>query len=334
MQLRPLKIFCDVVDRRSFTAAADENGLSQSAASQTVRQLEKQVGTPLLDRSRRPFVLTPEGKAFYEGCRRILRDFEALLMQVRSLHDAIAGRLTVAAIYSVGLAHMRQYVQQFRTLHPNASVRLEYLHPDRVYEVVENGGADLGLVSYPQSSRTIEFLPWRKEKIVIACAPDHPLANRQSAPLESLSGETLIGFERGLRIREEIDRELARRQTQVERGPEFDNIETIKQAVEIGDGVALLPEPTVERERAAGTLATVNLEGDELVRPLGILHRRQGELSAATKEFIDLLIPQDGIEVNGQARPPLFKVHRASAEMCGSTNSSLSSSPSSPRDLQ
>jgi DNA-binding transcriptional LysR family regulator len=289
MQLRSLKIFCDVVDRRSFTAAADENGLSQSAASQVVQQLEDRLGTQLLDRSRRPFVLTPEGKAYYDGCRRIVRDYESLELQVRSLHDAIAGRLTVAAIYSVGLAHMRGYVQQFRTQHPNASVRLEYLHPERVYEVVENGDADLGLVSYPHSSRTVEHLPWRSETIVIVCGPDHRLAGQKTAPLDALEGETLIGFERGLQIRDEIDRELVRRKVHVERGLEFDNIETIKQAVEIGAGVALLPEPTVERERAAGTLATVEIEGESLLRPLGILHRRQGELSAAAKEFIDML---------------------------------------------
>jgi DNA-binding transcriptional LysR family regulator len=299
MHVRSLKIFCDVVDRRSFTAAADENGLSQSAASQVVHQLEERLGTQLLDRSRRPFVLTPEGKAYYDGCRRIVREYEALEAQVRSLHDAIAGRLTVAAIYSVGLAHMRRYVQQFRTQHPNASVRLEYLHPERVYEVVENGTADLGLVSYPQSSRAIDYLPWRNEKIVIVCAPDHRVAQQRSVPLVSLCGEMLIGFERGLRIREEIDRELLRRKVHVERGLEFDNIETIKQAVEIGAGVALLPAPTVERERTAGTLATVDIEGDELFRPLGILHRRQGELSAAAKEFMDLLISLDGTEANG-----------------------------------
>lgn len=289
MQFRSLKIFCDIVDCRSFTAAADENGLSQSAASQLVQQLEDRLGAQLLDRSRRPFVLTPEGKAYYDGCRRIVRDYEALEAQVKSLHDAIAGRITVAAIYSVGLAHMRHYVQQFRALHPNASVRLEYLHPERVYEVVENGDADLGLVSYPQSSRTVEFLPWRKETIVIACAPDHRLAGYPSVPLESLSGQMLVSFEKGLRIREELDRELLRRKVHVERGPEFDNIETIKQAVEIGAGVALLPQPTVEREAGAGTLATVNIEGEKLVRPLGILHRRHGELSAAAKEFLDLL---------------------------------------------
>ena len=299
MQFRSLKIFCDVVDRRSFTAAADENGLSQSAASQVVHQLEERLGTRLLDRSRRPFVLTPEGKAYYEGCRQIVREYEALESHVKSLHDAMAGRLTVAAIYSVGLAHMRRYVQQFRALHPNASVRLEFLHPERVYEVVENGDADLGLVSYPQSSRTVEFLPWRNEPIVIVCAPDHRLAGRSSAPVEALSGETLVGFERGLRIRDEIDRELVRRKVDLERGLEFDNIETIKQAVEIGAGVALLPEPTVERERAAGTLVSLDLEGDSIVRPLGILHRRHGELPAVAKEFIDMLTTTTGMESDG-----------------------------------
>lgn len=307
MHLRSLKIFCDVVDRRSFTAAADENGLSQSAASQLVQQIEDRLGTRLLDRSRRPFVVTPEGKAYYDGCRRIVRDYEALETHVRSLHEAIAGRLTVAAIYSVGLAHMRRYVQQFRSLHPSASVRLEYLHPERVYEVVENGNADLGLVSYPQSSRNVDYLPWRTERMVIACSPDHHLAKSEAVSLSSLAGETLISFEKGLKIRDELDRELARRKVHVERGPEFDNIETIKQAVEIGAGVALLPEPTVQREKMTGTLATVNIEGEELVRPLGVLYRRHGELSAASKEFLDLLTSTTGAEADGHEDSIFFE---------------------------
>jgi DNA-binding transcriptional LysR family regulator len=269
-----------------------------------VQQLEERLGTQLLDRSRRPFTLTPEGKVYYEGCRRIVREYDALVSQVKSLHDAMAGRLTVAAIYSVGLAHMRRYIQQFRVMHPNASVRLEYLHPERVYEVVENGDADLGLVSYPQSSRTLDFLAWRSERIIIACSPDHRLARRRWASLTELDGETLIGFERGLKIRDEIDRELARRKVYVERGLEFDNIETIKQAVEIGAGVALLPEPTVEREKAAGTLVAVGIEGDTLVRPLGILHRRHGEICPAAKEFIDMLTaPEDSQPVGFEGAP-------------------------------
>ena len=158
MQLRALKIFCDIVRRRSFSRAARDNCISQSSASQVVHQLEEQLGVKLLDRSKRPFVLTPEGERYYDGSLRLGESVcSAQRRSTCTLHDEIARRLLVASIYSVGLAHMSAFMQQFSTKHPKAQVRLEYLHPDRVYEVVENGEVDLGLVSYPEQSRTLDF---------------------------------------------------------------------------------------------------------------------------------------------------------------------------------
>ena len=176
MQLKSLKVFCDVVGWRSFSRAADENGISQSGASQVVHQLEHRLGVKLIDRSKRPFVLTPEGETYYEGCRKLVQRYDALEDQVRTLHEEVSGRVRVASIYSVGLHHMSRYLQKFLSQYPKANVRLEYQHPHRVYEAVEKDQADLGLVSYPRSSRTIEALGWREEPMVLVCAPGHRLA--------------------------------------------------------------------------------------------------------------------------------------------------------------
>ena len=137
--------------RRSFSRAAEENGISQSGASQVVNQLERQLGTKLIDRSKRPFTLTPEGEIYYGGCRKLVERYFALEERVRTLHDEVAGRVRVASIYSVGLHHMNRYLHQFLSQYPKANVRLEYLHPHQVYDAVENDQADLGLVSYPQA---------------------------------------------------------------------------------------------------------------------------------------------------------------------------------------
>jgi DNA-binding transcriptional LysR family regulator len=168
-------------------------------------------------------------------------------------------------------------------------VRLEYQHPHRVYDAVEKDHADLGLVSYPRASRTIEALGWREEPMVLVCAPGHRLAEFKSIKFSDLNGQRMIGFDSDLTIRREIDRILQMHEVEVRVAMEFDNIETIKRAVEIDAGVALLPEPTVLREAAAGTLAVVPLESDELVRPLGIIHRRGKELGSTTRRFIELL---------------------------------------------
>ncbi len=289
MNLKSLKIFCDIVSRRSFSKAAAENGVSQSSASQVVGQLEAHLGVRLIDRSTRPPAPTREGQAFYEGCRKIIAAYDALEDQVRTLHEEVAGRVRVAAIYSVGLHHMSRYVQEFMSRHPKANVRLEYLHPDRVLESVEQGQADIGIVSYPRSSRAIEAEPWREEPMVLVCAPGNAFAGRVQVSLDELHGQRMVAFDSDLVIRHELDRSLAAVGAEPAIVMEFDNIETIKRAVEIDAGVALLPEPTVGRELAAGTLSMVRLAGDEVVRPLGIIHARGKPLAPTAQRFVELL---------------------------------------------
>jgi DNA-binding transcriptional LysR family regulator len=310
MHIRFLKIFCDIVDLASFSRAAEANGVSQSNASQVVHQLEERLGVRLIDRSKRPFLLTPEGQRFHEGSRVIVQRYDDLEREVRSLHAAEAERLTVASIYSVGLAHMSRFLSDFLAANPRGDVRLEYLHPHRVYEAVDSGQADLGLVSYPEASRTLAAIAWRTEPMALVCHPAHPLAERASAPLEALRDQPVVAFQKGLKIREEIDRALAERGISVQVELEFDNIETIKQAIEVGTGVSLLPQPTVARELASGALAMVPLEGEPLSRPLGIIHRRDRKLSDTAQRFVAMLRSQamDAAEVvavpltNGQTR--------------------------------
>src|SRR5215813_14150504 len=228
MHIRFLKIFCDVVDMGSFSRAAEANGVSQSNASQVVHQLEERLGVQLIDRSKRPFVLAPEGQRFLEGARVIVQRYDDLEREVRSLHEAAAARLTVASIYSVGLAHMSGLSRQFLSEHPKADIRFEYLHPQRVYEVVDQGQADLGLVSYPEESSSLAAIPWRTEPIVLVCYPQHPLAKHDTVPLSMLRDEPFVAFQEGLKIRDAIDIALDQADVSVRVALAFDNIETIK----------------------------------------------------------------------------------------------------------
>ncbi len=289
ISFRSLRIFCDVVQRRSFSRAANDNSISQSSASQVVHHLEERLDVQLLDRSKRPFVLTPEGKCYYEGCRHLIQEYSELDERVRTLRDETARRLSVASIYSVGLAHMSVFMRHFSAKYPSAQVRLDYLHPDEVYEAVEQGEVDLGLISFPEQSRTVAVTSWRSEPFVLVCPPQHILARRSSIHLADLSGESFVAFETNLRIRAEIDRALFVHKADVHVAHEFDNIETIKRDIEVGAGVSILPEPTVEKEVAAGTLAKVAIAGEAMQRPLGILHRHDRALSTIGRQFIELL---------------------------------------------
>jgi DNA-binding transcriptional LysR family regulator len=325
MHLRFLKIFCDILDMRSFSRAAKANNVSQSNASQIVHQLEDRMGVELIDRSKRPFVVTPEGERFHEGARVIVQRYDDLEREVRSLHEAVAARLTVASIYSVGLAHMSGCLREFLAAHPKADVRLEYLHPHRVYETVDNGQADIGLVSYPEDSASLATIPWRVEPMVLVCHPQHPLTKRRSLSLDALNGEPYVAFQSGLKIREEIDRVLTLSKVRPKIMQEFDNIDVIKAViVETGAGISLLPQPTVTREVEFGTLTQIPIEGEPLARPLGIIHRRDRKLSETAKQFIELLQSQTALTTkqfssmasssNGHAVPPQVANYQATKD--------------------
>ncbi|MCA9187807.1 MAG: LysR family transcriptional regulator [Pirellulaceae bacterium] len=306
MQLKSLKIFCDVVRQRSFSKAADENGITQSGASQVVQHLEARLGARLIDRSKRPWVLTEEGEIFYRGCRDVVRRYVALESQVRSLHKEVSERVRVASIYSVGLSHMNRYVQEFMSRYPKAHVHVQYQHPANVYELVERDAVELGLVSYPKASREIEAIAWRDEPMVVVCASQHELSRCDMVHPAQLDELKMVGFDPQLMIRRAIDRFLDEWDVEVEMVMEFDNIETIKRAIEINAGIGLLPEPTVAREVQMKSLVSRPLTSGShdplLSRPLGIIHRKGVELSTTAQRFVAELIARDqNVTMDGSA---------------------------------
>jgi DNA-binding transcriptional LysR family regulator len=302
MNLDTLRVFCDVVRCRSFSRGSNLNHISQSAASQAIHQIERHLGVQLIDRTKRPFILTPEGDVFYEGVREVLDRYEGVESQVRSLRKEIAGQVRVAAIYSVGLHDMSQAMQNFMRQYPKAKVRLEFLHPSKVYEAVLDEDVDLGIVSYPTAARGLTVIPLRTENMVLVCSPSHRLASMKRVTIGQLRGENFIGFDRELIIRRELDRYLRENQVTVNMVMEFDNIETIKQAVEIGSGVSILPEPTVRQEIQTGSLVTVPLAIRKLRRPIGIIHRQRKMFTPTIIKLIELLKTMKADE--GEAEEP------------------------------
>jgi DNA-binding transcriptional LysR family regulator len=300
MHIEALSIFCDVVRHQSFSRGAMANSVSQSAASQAVRQIEKRLGAQLIDRSKRPWLLTPEGRLFFKGCQEIVERYHELEDSVQCRQHPSGYTVRLASIYSVRLHDLSQYVDRFRTEVPGAEVDLEYMHPDQIYERVLNDQSDLGLISFANPGRELTAIPWHSQPMVIACLPTHRFARPDPAAVgraglhpKALAGEDFVTFDRGSVVRRAIDRFLRRREVDVRVVAEFDNIENIKQAVEDGEGIAILPGPTVHREAQQKTLVKVPIrpvEGEPpFVRPLSIIHRRKRRLNPAVTEFIDLL---------------------------------------------
>jgi DNA-binding transcriptional LysR family regulator len=209
--------------------------------------------------------------------------------EVRSLRQEVEGSVDVAAIYSVGLSYGKQLAQRFAHHYPQTTVNVEYHHPQRVYELVEAGQADLGLVSCAQASRAIKVIPWLDEPMILVCAPAHPLAQRKELEMSDLQGLAIIGFDPDLQIRRKIDRDLAHHDVQVQVTMAFDNVDTIKRAIEVNAGCSLLPEPSVRSELQAGSLVAVRVRGLDLVRPLGVIVRRGVDLGKTVRRFTQML---------------------------------------------
>lgn len=290
MHLRTLQIFCAVATHGSFSRAAGALGLTQSAASQAVLHLEQHLGTQLIDRSVRPLGLTRAGRLYHNGAQQLVHDYQALEEEVRSMEHQLVGRVKVAAIYSVGLSYLPEATERFAIQCPGVEVDVEYCKPPRVAKLVSTGAVDLGLVSYPDEAKSVRTVLWQEEPMRLICAPGHRLAERPQVHLEDLTGIPLVAFETGLAVRREIDRYLSQHSVRPRIAMEFDNIDSLIRAVQANRGISIMPEASVRREIAAGSLQMLDCDSLQLTRPLGIAWRRGGRLGPAARQFAALLL--------------------------------------------
>jgi LysR family transcriptional regulator, transcriptional activator of the cysJI operon len=290
MHIETLKTFCDLVDTGSFTRAAEQNFVSQSAVSQQLRALEARYGRRLLERGPgRALLLTEAGRLLYSEGKAILERLRSLELRLREDAPVMAGTVRVATVYSVGLHALPPYVKQFLRANPQVNVRVEYSRTDRVYEACLNGTIDLGIVAQPSRRAQIEILPLRPDPLVLVVGPEHALARQRKVPLARLEGEPFVAFERSVPTRKAIDRLLKEHRVAVSVVTEFDNVETIKRSVEAGLGISILPANTVKNEVRAHTLVVLAFTDGPFTRSIGIIRRKGRELTPPARAFLELL---------------------------------------------
>ena len=181
------------------------------------------------------------------------------------------------------------YLKKFLKAYPTVNVHVEYRRANQVYEDVLGNVVDLGLVAYPSRDSKLEIFPLRKDPLVLICHPQHPLAKNKSIKLKAITGQRFISFEPDIPTRKALDRILKEHSVQVQHVMEFDNIETVKRAVEIDAGVAIVPQGTIVQEVNKQTLAQVSLDDGEFYRPLAALYKKNKVLSPAMKQFLSVL---------------------------------------------
>lgn len=291
MHIETLKVFCDLVDLQSFSLAAERNFITQSAVSQQIRALEDKFKRRFLERvrGRREVKLTAAGEVFYREAKLVLAAFAQMQESLRGLVGKIGGTVKVATVYSVGLHELPSKVGEFMSKFPSARIDLEYSRTTKVVRDVLNGAVDLGVLAFPEPRRGLTISPMPSQKLVLICPPDHKFAKRSQIKAKDLNGLDFVLFERDTPTRKATDKILKAHGVEVKKVAEFDNIETIKRAVEVGIGLAILPLPSVTDEQRSGQLAAIKLAEKEWIRPVGVIFRSDRNLSIAAKKFLQLL---------------------------------------------
>ena len=289
MQIESLKVFCDLAETESFTKAAQINQITQSAVSQQVSALERTFKSLLIERSKKKFRLTREGQILYDYAKQLINTYDSLYSRLQEVRDIVSGTIRVATIYSIGLHDLPPYIKKFLKAYPTVNVHVEYRRSNQVYDDVIGNVDDIGLVAYPVKDPKLEIVPLSKDKLVLICHPKHALAKEAGIALKNLDKQKFIAFEPDIPTRKAIDKSLKDAGVEVETVMEFDNIETVKRAVEIDAGISIVPQTTVAQEVAKHTLAQVELENGTLFRPVGVLYKKNKVLSPAMKQFINIL---------------------------------------------
>ncbi len=293
MNIDSFKIFCDLADLKNLSRTAEKHGVSQSAISQQLAQLEMAHKCQLVDRKKRPLKLTTAGELFYQACKDILDRYNRLNSELSAIGQSTS-RINVAAIFSIGMHTLQPYVKRFIARYPKVNLNIEYSSADEIYDSVLRGNVDIGVVALPRKDRNIDVYPLQDEPLVLVCSPENalanrPLANRLTADIHELEGVPFIAFEKDVPTRTLIDNILSEYNITVHIATQFDNIETIKRAVEINAGVSILPETTIQTELSTGTLKAIPFSNEDFSRPTGLIVRKNKMLTQAGRYLIELL---------------------------------------------
>jgi len=289
MDTRQLQAFCEVVERKSFSQAAERLGVTQPAVSLQVRSLEKRLGTQLLDRSGRRVEPTEAGLRLYRGAQRLLQLEDELVADIsEEATGELAGTFEIGASTGPGGVVLAQLLCQFADAHPQIHVALSVFDTQTVVDRVADRSLQLGVVGAAPRHRGVEYEPFFHDTVVLACPPGHDFAGR-TVTLDDLQGETLIVMQDGAGVRQMIDDELARAgrplrdlHVRLELGLQ----ESVTSAVRGGYGVTFISRSSVENDLAAGTLVEARVSGLTLEREIYLVRAAGRAETRAARGFV------------------------------------------------
>ena len=289
MHIQNFKTFCDLVETKSFSKAARLNQVTQSAVSQQLKAMENHYDMLIIDRNQKKFRLTPQGTALYSTFKEILSLYEKLNCEIQEMRNIVSGTIQISTVNSIGLHELPPYLKSFIKEFPSVNARVEYRRANLVYEDILHGTADIGLVAFPINHKELTTIEFAQDELVVAMNPEHPLAKKSNLTITDLSGKDFISFEKDIPTRKATDEILSNAGVEISIVMEFDNVETVKRALEINAGIAILPKNTVTNELDRNQLTTCKLDHGAHARPLAIIHKKNRMLTPALRSFVELM---------------------------------------------
>jgi DNA-binding transcriptional LysR family regulator len=286
MDTRQLTAFCAVVERKSFSQAAERLGVTQPAVSLQIRSLEERLGQRLLDRSGRRVEPTEAGLRLYRGAQRLLALEQQLVEDVAGEAEGdLRGQLTIGAATGPGATAVPVLLCEFQRENPEVRVELTISDTQHVVEAVATRELELGVVGATPRHRSVAYEPFFRDQVVLVCPPGHGFAGR-TIGIDDLKSEQLIVMQEGAGVRQVIEEELRKRGKRLrdlDVHLELGLQESVKSAVEGGFGVTFISRSAVEAELAAGTLATARVRGLEPARQISLV-RASGRVATRIAE--------------------------------------------------
>jgi DNA-binding transcriptional LysR family regulator len=289
MDTRQLAAFCAVVERKSFSQAAERLGVTQPAVSLQVRALERRLGAQLLDRSGRRVEPTEAGLRLYRGAQRMLALEEQLVGEVTAgAEGALAGELSLGASTGPAAIVVPQLLCEFQARNRGVRVALQVHDTQAVVELVAERELELGIVGAARRRRGVRFEPFFRDEVILACPPGHAFAGR-TVDLDELRAEPLIVMQEGAGVRQVLEDELRRLGTRLRDldAPLVLGLqESVRSAVVGGYGVTFISRTAVETELAAGTLEEARVEGMDGTRQIWLALGTGRAATRAADEFV------------------------------------------------
>ncbi|MBF0503691.1 MAG: LysR family transcriptional regulator [Candidatus Omnitrophica bacterium] len=283
-----IKSFLAVAQTGSFRLAAQRNNITQPAVSQHIHILEQKLRCSLFERSSRKTILTPAGRVFLVFAQQMLDSYQNACTEIEKMNNLSVGTVRIASIYSIGLYQLKPLIQRLLKKYPKINIHLEYCHHSLVYQMVQDRSVDFGMVAFPKEIEGLQIKVFAHDQLTMVQSPKHRFFKKnEKITLNRLNNTSFVGIDNLSPTGIAINQFFKAHHINVNLVKEYENIETVKDAVEIGLGCSILPKTTIAQELKNHTLEIIPLQRFNLKRPLALVHSDKKVFTKAANIFLE-----------------------------------------------